>query len=318
MISPDDRYLRGRLFIHELHHRVQPQLGQMIGGASNDHLDTLEGRYWLRLEWRALAAALGSSGPARAAAIGDALAFRASRYALFAQAAESEHADEIREDLASYTGTVVASASATDAVADAITQLNEAHRMPTFVRTFAYPSGAAYGVLLDTYAPGWTRRLRPATEDLGTLLLQASGSRPAGDAQASAARYGSGELRTEEERRDAEQARRVAELRQRFVDGPILIVPRGKGAMLNTTGATPIPGTGTVLFEYRVTAPWGTLESRGGILEAADGLSLRLPLPYRAEETTLVGDGWQITLAEGWIVRPGTRAGDFELSPAPR
>ena len=32
--------------------------------ASEDHLDTLEGRYWMRLEWRALASALGSTASA--------------------------------------------------------------------------------------------------------------------------------------------------------------------------------------------------------------------------------------------------------------
>ena len=33
------------------------QLELLVQEGSNDHLDTVEGRYWLQLEWRALAAA---------------------------------------------------------------------------------------------------------------------------------------------------------------------------------------------------------------------------------------------------------------------
>ena len=58
---------------------VQPELKLMAGTGENDHLDTLDGRYWMQLERRALSRALTSAGAARAAAIGDALAFRRAR-----------------------------------------------------------------------------------------------------------------------------------------------------------------------------------------------------------------------------------------------
>jgi hypothetical protein len=55
MIPQDDQAARGRLFMHELFHRIQPGLGLMAPSAGeNSHLDSLEGRYWMRLEWRAL------------------------------------------------------------------------------------------------------------------------------------------------------------------------------------------------------------------------------------------------------------------------
>jgi predicted aconitase with swiveling domain len=114
--------------------------------------------------------------------------------------------------------------------------------------------------------------------------------------------------------RDAEQKAKVADLRGRFVDGPVLVVPRGRGASFLTTGATPIPGEGTVILQYRVTSEWGSLESTGGILESSDGVTLRLAMPYRVEGTTLVGDGWKITLADGWGASPGPRSGDYQLS----
>jgi hypothetical protein len=102
-----------------------------------DHLDTFDGRYWLQLEWRALAAALRTSGDARLAAVRDALAFRGARHQRFATAAETERVLEINEGLAQYTGTVVAAGDADAARADAIAQLDEAPKSATFVRTFA-------------------------------------------------------------------------------------------------------------------------------------------------------------------------------------
>jgi hypothetical protein len=310
MIPADDPRARGRLMIHELFHRVQTQLGLMVIGKPNDHLDTLEGRYWLRLEWRALARALRASGAERTQAVGDALAFRAARRQLWPESAENERADELREGLAQYTGTVTSASSGAEALADALSQLSAQEKEPTYVRTFAYPSGTAYGLLLDESSPGWTRRVKPA-DDLGQLVSAAARLRATDDAYAAARRYGGPELRAEEEKRKAEQDGRIAELRKRFVEGPVLLVPRGKGAVLKTIGATPIPGEGTVFFEYRVSGEWGSLESTG-ILVSTDG-TLRLPGPFKTGDAALVGDGWKVTLAPGWVVRPAPRAGDFSV-----
>src|SRR5262249_17644049 len=104
--------IQGLLLIHELFHRIQPQLGLGVqDDLPGDHLDTLEGRYWMQLEWKALSRALSSSGETRRAAIADALAFRAARRDRFSGAAESERRYEINEGLAHYTGTVVAADS---------------------------------------------------------------------------------------------------------------------------------------------------------------------------------------------------------------
>ena len=315
MIPADDPQARGRLMLHELFHRVQPELGLMVLGAPNDHLDTLEGRYWVRLEWRALARALESAGPERLVAIRDALAFRDTRHRLFPGADESERADELREGLAQYTGTVAATSSRGEAIADAVRQLADAEIAPTFVRTFGYPTGTGYGLLLDDLSPGWTRTIT-STNDLSRLVMDAARIEPAADAGQSANRYGGPELRLAEEERARKQEARLAELRRRFVEGPQVIVPRGRGAMLKTTGATPIPGEGTVFFEYRVTAPWGSLES-SGVLESADGVTLRLPAPFQREGDALTGEGWRVTLAPGWVVSSGDRPGDFQVVPEP-
>ena len=108
---------RGRkeLFLHELFHRVQPQLGLMVQAQANEHVDAADARYWLRLEWRALARALRESGAQREAAVRDALAFRQARHALYPGSAESERAVEITEGLAHYTGMVLGAPSPEEA-----------------------------------------------------------------------------------------------------------------------------------------------------------------------------------------------------------
>src|SRR5436190_23070772 len=124
MIPKDDQADRGRLFMHELFHRVQAGLGLMAPSAGeNSHLDSLEGRYWMRLEWRALGRALDASGAARISAIADALAFRAARHQRFPGAATEEHADDINEGIATYTQYVTASESAPDAIRQAVAAL---------------------------------------------------------------------------------------------------------------------------------------------------------------------------------------------------
>jgi hypothetical protein len=316
MIPTDDAHARGRLLLRELFHRIQPQLGFQIRDGRNEHLDTLEGRYWLQLEWRALARALGCSGADRVAALRDALAFRATRHARFPGAAEEERLLEINEGLAQYTGTVASSQTRAEATADAIDQLDQAPRNPTFVRTFAYASGAGYGILLDGWSPGWTRRIK-GSDDLAALLSSAAKLQPADDATAAAARYGGPGLRAEEEKRQAERAERIAALRRRFVDGPVLVLPRARSASFVTTGLTPIPGIGTAYPSYRATGEWGSLEAQSALV-SAEGNALTLPGPVRAEGSTRSGEGWTVELVPGWVVRPGPREGDSRVVQAPR
>ena len=316
-IPPSEEQARGRLFIHELFHRIQPELNLMAGTGENDHLDTLDGRYWLQLEWRALSRALSSSGAARAAAISDALAFRRARRTAFPVAAAHEAADEIREGLAEYTAVVVATSSTADAIAAAVRQLAIGEQEASFVRRFHSASGPAYGLLLDVFSPGWTRRVT-ANDDLAQMLTAAAKIEPAGDAAASAARYRAAELRAVEEKLDVERRARVARLKARFVDGPVLIVPRPTGAAINNTGATPIPDVGLVIMEYRSTPAWGSLTATSGVLVLTNGGVLHLTTPFQTSGSTLSGEGWTVTLAAGWTVQPGKRPGDFEVVRQPQ
>jgi hypothetical protein len=310
-LIPPDPHLRGRLLLHELFHRIQPELGFTQRDSQNDHLDTVDGRYWMQLEWRALATALEASGPARDSAARDALAFRAQRRVTVPAAAENERLLEMNEGLAQYTGTLLSADSVADATDDAIEQLAQAALAPTFVRTFAYASGAAYGLLLDAWSPGWPRRLK-ATDDLAALLVAASGLAPTADAARAALAYDGVALKTAEDKREVERQARVAEFRRIFIERPVLVIPNGRSNSFATAGLTPIPGVGTIVPGFRTTGEWGTLEA-ATVLLSANRTMLTVPAPGSIDGTMLRGDGWTLTLAAGWVVRPGARAGDFQV-----
>ena len=319
MIPKDDRTERGGLFVHELFHRIQGGLGLKSempkpppGSGGNAHLDSLEGRYWMRLEWRALARALDASGPARISAIADVLAFRAARQQRFPGAAVDEHVDEIIEGIATYTQYVIAAENAQDAIQHAVARLAGAETGTSFVQTFAYASGAGYGLLLDALSPGWHRKFTGA-RDFGQLLSSAAGVTAAPDASAAAARYDGAALRAAEEQRDRDQQAIIADLRRRYVDGPVLVVPRAGSGMVNNLGATVIPGAGTVYRALATKGAWGFFDAGGGALISADGQKVSLPGPVVVDATTLKGDGWTATVGPGWIVRPGPRPGDYEV-----
>jgi len=312
---PDAR-ARGILMLHELFHRIQPNLGLITDGGQNAHLDTVEGRVWLQLEWRALARALGQSGEERKRAVSDAAAFRLARRSQFANAAENERVEEIREGLAQYTGTVATAVSQAEAVASVLEQLAAAEQHETFLQQ-AYTTGVAYGILLDTASPDWRRRVR-SDSDLGQMLMAALDVTPAADAVEASARYGGMELRAAEKARAEQRMARVRELQNRFVDGPVLLVPSGGSGTFNAVGATPIPGVGTVyVLPYRQRGEWGTLEAMNGVLINDDG-TRRLPGPVRIDGATLTGDGWTVTVAPGWTVRSGPRSGDYQIIRDPQ
>ena len=153
-----------------------------------------------------------------------------------------------------------------------------------------------------------------ATDDLGTLVMNAFAVQPAGDAAASAARYDGAELRRAEEQREQRRQDRLAALRRQFLDGPVLVMPGAGSAGSSSQGAVVIPGSGTVCFgSFKASGPWGTLDAERGVLVGTDGTSRRVSAPARRDDGTFAGDGWTFRVAPGWVVREAARRGDYEV-----
>jgi hypothetical protein len=325
---PADRFARAALLLHEAFHREQPTLG--LGGTDplNAHLDERDGRYWLRLELRALAAGLDALARGDTAGLpnarrhaADAALFRARRYARYPNADTLEAALEMHEGLAEYTGERLAMFVTGEGPARVARGVRAFDARPTYVRSFAYATGPALGLLLDRLRPAWRPEVR-RTRRPGTLLATAVASTPLGDsARAAVARataYGGPAIALEEEQRDAARRQRVAYLRARFVDGPTLVLrQRSLDRSFDPNELVPLGAAGTVYPTGTFGGPWGTLEVRaGGALVASDFSAVRVAVTATPPDTAagvIRGDGWTLTLAPGWTARPSpARRGDLE------
>lgn len=322
---PENRYGRGRLLMHESFHRIQDRLGLPASNPSNPHLDTETGRTWLRLEWRALEEALLRDGDARRRAIADALTFRAARHADFLSSRESEQALEMNEGLAEYTGLVLSGLPAEVLADRAAMDLEREERSESLVRSFAYASGPAYGLLLDAHAPGWRQNVT-ARAHLADLLAQALDVRVPPDPRATARDrldpYEGERVIAQERRREQRRVQQEARDRARYVQGPVLAIPCGPDMRysFDPRGVRPLGELGSVYEPARVTDGWGVLEADGGallVLVEGTPTEARVPAPTQSIGPTLEGDGWSLELAEGWHVVAGPRDGDLRLERTP-
>ncbi len=302
-------------FAHELFHRIQPGLGLMAQDSPNLQLDTPEGRLWLKLEWRALAAALTEQGPAQTRAIRDALAFRSHRHELFAGSAQTEASLEIAEGVPEYTGTLAGEPDRESARWRAIGKLTDPDESMTFVRSFAYTSGPPYGLLLDERLPGWRTKLS-AQADLSALLASTLPSGAAVSAEARAALYGAAAIRVAEAERAQRAEAGKSRYRARLVEGPTLLLPGGKkfAFSFNPSTLVSLDGANTVYPTFHATAEWGTLDVTDGVLVPTDFSRATVAAPKDAQGAHLAGPGWTLDLAAGWSVVPGARAGSYTVA----
>ena len=314
---PTDLAKRHVMLAHELFHRIQPTLKLTRPEAGNGHLDTLDGRYLLQLEWRALAKALEAQTPEdRRAAITDALAFCHERYRRFPDAGKEEVTLEINEGIAEYTGVRLGLTTDRERVAYAVYDLSAYLSAPTFVRSFAYASGPAYGLLLDQADPAWRGQLSSGLrfdELLGNALKLEV---PADDAiEGRVARYDDGALHASEVKRDEERRTRLAAFKARLVDGPVLTLPlKHSNYQFNPQTLVPLEGFGTIYPTMRLNDDWGSLEvERDGALVRGK-VSLATVSAVGADPAGTTGQGWRLKLNPGWRVRAGERRGDLVVT----
>jgi hypothetical protein len=311
---PADRAQRAVLLMHESFHWLAHQLPiQQATRTGNAQLDAPDGRYYLQLEWRALTAALTATTEAeRRAAIGDALAFRHARRSRFPGSAAEEDGLERNEGLAEYTGVVVGLRDPAARLDAALRALAHGAEVRSFVRSFAYATGPALGLLLDRYAPGWRTRIAQLAS-LSDALAAAVDAPPA-DADRAAAAYGGTALRAAEDVRAAERDAAVRRYRERLVDGPVATLRLvHMHFAFDPDTVQPIGAPGSVYPTLRLVDDWGVLEvTGGGALIKADGSAVVVPAP--ASGGTTAGDGWTLTLAPGWRLEPDERPGDLRLS----
>lgn len=312
---PEDPASRRSLMLHESWHAIQDSLGLPMRSPNPAHLASVDGRVAMRMEWRALAAALRTpDAESERLAIADALAARAWRRRLDAEAGTLENQLELNEGLAQFTGEQLSGREHLDAWLAADLKRREAD--PSFVRSFAYGSGPAYGRLLERHAPGWRRHL-DADADLGVMLARALALDGPATRQdlpdVTATRLGLAGVLAEEQAIALAQAETTARWHRRLVDGPTVHLPFQQMKISFDPGQVfALPPQGTVYPVLRVVDAWGVLEAADGALIADNWSGVTLPGPATRDGENWHGPGWTLALAEGWQLdnegpQPGLR-----------
>lgn len=187
---------------------------------------------------------------------------------------------------------------------------------PHLARSFAYGTGPAYGILLDDAMPGWRRRVIAGAGPAELLGESLGSGPPQADAARRATRYGYDDVAGAERLRERERDARRAELTARLIDGKVLRLPFEQMQMqLDPQNVEPLGSAGTVYRAIRISDRWGVLEAKeGAVLLASDFSHAAIALPADAisgATGVIRGDGWTLTLAEGYRLREGERAGDL-------
>ena len=311
---PEDKFRRANLMAHESWHRIQNDIGFPSSGAANNHLDSRDGRVWLQLEWRALASALTSLSKQRRQAIADALLFRTYRRVIFPQATSEEREMEMHEGLAEYTGVKLSGSSNLNQYVVDI-DIKEGANKETFVRSFAYASGPAYGILLDGTKTKWRRNLKKE-DDLGALLQRSLSIKLPPDvkqaANLRAKNYDGDKLQAFETERENDRQKLVADYRAKLVDGSVLEIPLQKMSMqFNPGNLVPLDSLGTVYPTIRIVDVWGILNVSNGALMNPTFSKIYVSAPSNLSASPIQGDGWTLELKAGWTITNGERKGKY-------
>ena len=302
-----------RILAHEAFHVIEPRVlgasADQTAGEGADLLDDETGRPWFRLELRALIAAV--SGEPRSAAqrtaARDAVRFRRQLDAVATPAERARERGLDRwEGLAEYSGMKLSGATPAEVVARA--HAGESSDS-SFLRSAAYIRIPAYGYVLDEVAPGW-RTLATKGQDPADALRAAVGeTAELSDAEA---RYDAAAVRAQEKERHVRHVRLVAELRARFVDGPVIVLHlTERNVVFDPRGQVQLGPAGVVMRGFHwngaegaaLDAPEGALfDVAAGIVRLPRG-TVTVPEGPVTPPVDLVGTGWTLHLPRGWTAR---------------
>jgi hypothetical protein len=309
---PEDEYSRNQLCIHELFHSLQKKMDLSFGNPDNGHLDNMDARILLKLEWTALEKAVAGDSGLNKRYLEDALVFRNHRRALYPGKAPAENELEILEGLAEYTGHRLCSENDQEFRDHILKSRERIWNNQTYVRSFAYYSGPLYGLILDRVNQDWRAGIT-TSDDLGEKVRQSYHiTIPADTEKAykeSRDRYNYDEIFRFESEREAKRQEVLTAYRHRFTQDTILVldIPRPNVAFDPRT-LIPLDTLGTVYPTIRIIADWGILQvNEGGCLfdwkkAIVTGRSIK------QENRRITGDGWEIELAENWtLVREGMK-----------
>lgn len=315
---PQNKHDRINLLSHELFHKAQPSLGLVLRNTENNHLDQKDGRIYLRLELEALKKAIQSSSKKeKQQHLNNALTFRKYRHSLYAYSDTTENLLELNEGIAEFTGTITSGRSKEQATEHFINGIDSFFTNPTFVRSFAYHTVPVYGYLLYSRNNNWNKEITTRTNLVNYFIKAFSINIPTNLQEAVdnlRDNYNGKTIIQEETAREERTKALVAEYKSKLIEQPHFEIKFEKmDVSFDPRNIIPIENKGTVYPNIRVTDRWGILTVSNGALMSPNWDMISITNPYKAEGKNIVGDGWTLELADGYMVDKDETSGNYKL-----
>lgn len=315
---PSNKQERVNLMAHELFHRMQPLLGFRLMEVLNTHLDKKDGRIYLRLELEALKKAAAAANTQQSIEyIKDALAFREYRHHLFPGSDSTENVLELNEGLAEYTGLMTSGRTHSEIIAHFNKSLSDFLTNPAFVRSFAYHTIPVYGYVLQKTNRHWNQQVHNGT-NLRQFLYTAFHipiahiSEPG--MQVLFKKYRAASIVSEETARETRINLLIAGYKKKLLEQPHLEIPAMQmNLSFDPRNMLPVENAGTVYPTLTVSDNWGTLTATNGALINNDWTKISVSAPVVNEEKNISGDGWLLSLKNGYLVVKEEGTGNYKV-----
>ena len=305
---PDKKEERITLLAHELFHRLQPQLHFINEERDNAHLDTQEGRIYLRLELEALKKALfAKTLKEQRKHLMHALAFRTYRYQLFPKAVEDENVMEKNEGLAEYTGLTVAGFQNNPSVGNYFkVRIENFEKNPTFVRSFAYTTIPIYGYFAFKEKKYWNKDITNETNLTDYFIKLFNITLPENFSKFLnkwVNIYNGVKITEQEKIREQQRQQLLTHYRAKLIDRPHLRITFQKMKLsFDPRNVIPLEGAGTVYPQIRITDVWGVLSVTGGALISSDWRTVTVEAPIEINGNRAQSKSWNLILEKGYTI----------------
>ncbi len=297
---PETKEDRLNLLIHESFHRIQPMVGFNTKiELPNKHLDTKNGRIFLKLELEALKHALQSERPD--VHIQNALKFRKYRNQIFPDAKESENSLELNEGLAEYTGSILSQRSDKDLKEHYISQIDRITNLPSFYRSFPYATTAVYGYYLDKTNKKWNLSI-DKDSNITDILNKSWGINDDEisyeEIEKLGKDYNMESIVNEEIQKETAKEEINNKYRNIFLSPQRLEINLENISIgFNPSNIMSLDSLGTVYPNLRITDNWGILEVDScGALISPEWNKVTISNPEFISDTIIGGKGWKLKL----------------------
>jgi hypothetical protein len=304
---PETKEERLNHLIHESFHRIQPTIGfDSLSETQSVHLDSKNGRVYLKLELEALKKALKSNTPD--IHIKNALLFRQYRYKIFPEAKNAENTLEIIEGLAEYTGSVLSQREESELKAHYYSNIDLFYSMPTFVRSFAYFTIPVYGYFMQQTNKKWNLQITKDT-NLSDFIYTFFGVTQKGISSEEIIKlgkdYGIDTILKNETEREQKREALTKTYKDIFVGDSIVIIDLENLSIgFNPSNIMPLDSYGTVYPTLRITDNWGILEVDScGALMSPEWDMVTISYPELITDTIASGKGWKLKINNSWELR---------------